>query len=296
MAYKESNPAKPKIIMFTITVSFFILIFFVLFLGLLLFLISLQTDNPDYMLPFFFAGYAGCGVFGNILPILLIFQYAFLFFKRGVYGEKHSRACIQAFFIGIFGMIIPVFLVFITVMFLEFADKIYIFLPYLIHSIPVAMMFAIYVFSKDIGGGRKTGMGIIIFGTVNVFGALLESIALYQPEDLSINTGSFLLIIGMVLSLAAVSGLVFMILGLVDAYRWTDTHKPLIDTQQKQTLEMQQNQIRLQQKQLELQYQQLELQKQSMEMLSEIREETIGEGGGMIPERTHEDDDERKAL
>ena len=72
-------------------------------------------------------------------------------------------------------------------------------------------------------------------------------------------------------------------------------HKPLIDTQQKQQLEMQQNQIKMQIEQLKLQQEQLELQKRSMEMISEIKQETIGGGNEMLSERSassdYDDDD-----
>ena len=253
MAYKESNPVKVHIVLFIITISVFLLIHVLLALGLLNTLFAIQADDFEYLFPFLMVSYAVGGCLGQFAPFFFIFQYSFLFFRRGVYGEKHSKACIQAFFAGIFGMIGPLFIGFSLIIFIELVDKIYIIIPFLIHLIPVSMMFGAYLFVKDIGGRTKTGIGVTMFSIASMFGAMVETIAIFDPESLSQGTTFFLVLVGMFLALVASAGLVFMILGCVDASRWTSQHKPLIDTQQKQTLEMQQNQIKMQQKQLELQ-------------------------------------------
>jgi hypothetical protein len=246
------------------------------------------------MEPFFqmFAFSTFCG--GPITILFFLFQYSFLFYRRGVYGEKHSRASVQAFFVGVFGLIAPFFLIFVMISFVEIIDKIYIVVPLLIHLVPVSLMFGAYLFAKDIGGRFKTGLGFTIFGIASMFGAMLESITIFEPENISEDAMTFILVVSLLLAIVAIAGLIVMIVGMVDVNKWTNENRPLIDTQQKLTLEMQQNQIRMQQKQLELQYQQLELQKAQMEMLTEMKQESIGAGKEMIPETIKEDDNERK--
>lgn len=197
-----------------------------------------------------------------------------------MYGERHARNTLIAFFLGIGGMIIPVVIGAIFLMFLELVEDIYIVIPFFIHMVPVCLIFATYLFVKDIGGRKRGLTGLIIFTVSSFLLSLHELGGLIDLLDNDPNESflSILMLSAMFMAIAAMVGVIFMIVAFVDASRWTKTHKPLLDTQQKQQLEMQQNQIKMQIEQLEMQKEQLEMQKRSLEMLTDISQDSLEEG------------------
>lgn len=285
MAYKESNPAAVHIVQFIILLSVIgLLHLFLAIVGLNGF-ISISTDNPDMIFPSLMIGYfvASC-IFPYVIPIYFIVVFSVSLVRRGVYGETHAKNTMRSFFLGIFGMIVPPVMAGICLMFIEVVDKIYYVLPFFAHMIPVAIVIATYLFVKDIGGKNKGMIGAVFFSASSLILSVIEFIGLIYTVEVEYDDGfvSFLFLFGMLMAIGAMIGVIFMIAAYSDAMKWTKSHKPLIDSQQKHQLEMQQNQIKMQIEQLKLQQEQLELQKRSMEMISDIRQESIEGGREMI--------------
>ena len=294
MAYKESNPAMVHIVQFIILLSVMALLHLMLaIIGLNTF-ITITTENPETIFPSMIIGYilASC-MFPYVIPIYFIVVFSVSLIRRGVYGERHAKNVLRAFFIGILGMIIPPIIGGIFLMFIEMVEDIYVIIPIFIHAVPILLVFAMYLFVKDIGGNRRGIIGVIIFTASSVMLAMTEFVGLLSTinEEFHETFLSILFLAGTFMAIGALVGLIMMIVAFVDASKWTKAHKPLMDTQQKEQLEMQQNQIKMQIEQLKLQQEQLELQKQSMEMLGDIRRETITEGREMIPEGSKENDE-----
>lgn len=289
MAFKESNPAMVHIVQHVILLSVLGILHLLLALTGLNGFIAVISENMDMMIPSMIVGYGvvSCMV-PYVIPIYFIVVYSISLIRRGVYGEKHEKNTLRSFFFGIFGMIVPTVVGLVFLMFIEILENIYVIMPFFIHMIPIALIFAAYLFIKDIGGRNKGFVGFVLFSISSGLLATNEFIALAYDinHDLDDKIISLLFLAEMLLAITAMIAIIIMIRGFIDAKNWTKKHKPLMDTQQKQQLEMQQNQIKMQIEQLKLQQEQLELQKQSMEMLSDIKQESIGGGKEMLSERS----------
>ena len=85
---------------------------------------------------------------------------------------------------------------------------------------------------------------------------------------------------------------VFFLLAYIKALAWAKSHKPMIDEQQAQQINMQKEQLVMSRTQIEMQKEQLEMLNRTITMLTEMRSELLASGAEMIPEKVKTDHDE----
>ncbi len=287
MSFKESNPAKMHLIQFTIIQSFLLLLYMFILLSLFLGLMALLSDSEEFLFgPIIFAYFGSC--VGPYLLIYVIVVFSLALWRRGVYGEAHKRSSIITFFLGILGLVVPPALMVMVLAFMGIFEKVYVVIPFFAYMVPVCLVIGMYFFVKDIGGRNKGAVGLIIYLTSTLCAVLLFTAMLLGEMDWSKVLMTTLLLFGIIFTIANIVGLVLLLMGYIDAFKWTNANKPLIDTQQKQQMEMQQYQVQMQQKTLELQREQIDMQMEQLKMLSEVRQEVLEDGKPLIEPELNE--------
>ncbi len=287
MSFKESNPAKMHLIQFTIVQSFILLLYLFILLSLFLGLMSILSDNGEFLIGFFMFVYLG-SCMGPYLLIYIIVVFSLALWRRGVYGEEHKKSSIIAFFLGILGLVIPPALMVMVLAFISVYEKVYIVIPFFAYLVPAFLVIGMYFFVKDIGGRNKGAVGLIIYLISTLCVVLLFTVLLMGEMDWSRVLITIILLFAIFFTIFNMIGLVLLLMGYIDAFKWTNANKPLIDTQQKQQMEMQQYQVQMQQRTLELQREQIDMQMEQLKMLSEVRQEVLENGNPLIEPELNE--------
>lgn len=245
-------------------------------------LIAAESESADSMIPLFFSLYGLC-YFIPFVALYVIIAFSVSLIRRGVYGAKHESATLFGFLLGVLGIISPPFLMLFSFMLYNVFDKFYIILPLFAHLMPSMVVLGLYMFVKDIGGKKFAMPGMISYMVFTGLLVTMVSATLLFAEDITLETGKMLSALGALFAIGLVAALIIMLIGFIQSFRWVKNHKPLIDEQQKQQLQMQQHQILMQQRQLEMQFQQLEMQKVTVNMLGDVHHELIEDNTQMIP-------------
>ncbi len=238
MTSKESNPGVTNQIMNLIAIA--ILVFIELFI--LFFLYKLRSQDYEQMVE---GTAAMCGVcmlvpaFGIFLAISNIMTLK----KRGIYGDKHGSAVIIGFVLHMIG----IFLIFGggLMFFMVFEGEVGMSLSIGIPFILIAWGWFLCV--KEVGGKIPglIGAGVYSMGKiVFIIGAIM-----YFNDPLS-DSAKDKLLIPMGGTVFALLGLLLLIVSAILSIMWMKKNKPLIDTEQRAMMQMQQQQLEMQRQQL----------------------------------------------
>lgn len=240
MASKESNPGVTNQIMNLIAIVILIFIeFFIVF-----FLYKLRSQNYEQMVE---GTSAICGVcmlvpaFGIFLAISNIMTLK----KRAIYGDKHASSVIVGFVLHMIG----IFLIFGggLMFFMVFEGEVGMSLSMGIPFILIAWGWFLCV--KEVGGKIPglIGAGVYSLGKI-VF--IIGSIMYFSQENIMSDSARDTLLIPIAGTVIALIGLLILIVGGILSIMWMKENKPLIDTEQRAMMQMQQQQLELQRQQL----------------------------------------------
>ena len=292
MAYKESNPAKLHLIQFTIVLSLLIISHLFIILSLLLVLIEITSESGDYYFDSFFLLFSMGPCLSPILIIYIIVVFSLSLVRRGAYGEKHSKSSVIGFFFGILGLFLPPAFMIMALMFMGVFDQAYLVMPFFMYLVPASLVTGMYFFVKDIGGKTKGAIGLIIYLVSSTCLVLIFTMVLLEDIDWTESLQIIITLFAILFSILNLLGLIMLLLGYIDGFKWTSENRPLMDTEQKQQLEMQQYQITMQRETLELQREQIDMQMEQLKMLTEVRQEVLENGRELIPEQLERNKEE----
>ena len=238
MASKESNPGVTNQILnlVAIFVLFVVEIFF-----MIMFIKFRSNDAGDIIEGVL----AMCGLCMTIpaFAIFLLVCSILTLVKRDIYGGKHSSSVLIAFILQIVGIILLGlgWVIFPMMFDADLAFPLWMGIPF----IPIAWGWFLEL--KEVGGkvpalfgalAYSFGKIIFIFGSILVFSSETPS----SGQDLI-----FIPVIGISI---AIIGLILLFVAEILSTGWMKKHPPLIDTEQRAMMQMQQQQLEMQRQQL----------------------------------------------
>ena len=292
MAYKESNPAKLHLIQFTIVISIMILSHLFIVLALLLVLLQVMAESGDYFFESFYMIFSMGPCLSPILIIYIIVVFSLSLVRRGAYGEKHSKSSVIGFFFGILGLFLPPAFMIMAMMFMGVFERVYLVMPFLMYCVPASLVTGMYFFVKDIGGKTKGAIGLIIYLVSATCLVLIFTVILFEDIEWTESLQIIITLFAILFSILNLLGLIMLLLAYIDGFKWTSENRPLMDTEQKQQLEMQQYQITMQRETLDLQREQIDMQMEQLKMLTEVRQEVLEDGRQLIPDQVERNKEE----